>query len=433
MEMLDIEVFEGGFKETELGPLPEEWEVVRLGDVFDVKQGKQLSSKESKEGKTLRPFLRTSNILWNKIDISSISYMPFSDEEFETLKLRRGDILVCEGGDVGRTSVWEGQLEECAYQNHLHRLRPKENNIVNYFFSYWMEYAICLRGLYVNSANRTTIPNLSAQRLKSFFIPLPPLEEQKAIAGILSTVQSAIEKTGKVINALKNLKKSMMKHLFTYGPVAEEEAEKVELKETEIGLIPKHWEVVRLGDIVKIIKGKKPKTLNESPSKNSLPYLTAEYFRYGVPKQFVDIEVEKDLPICKKEDVVLIWDGSKAGQVFTGLEGVLASTMVKIIPTINNLDKLYLYCFLITKFNYLNSQTTGSTIPHVNKTVFFNLPLPLPPLEEQQEIAQILQSIDQRIEKEEKYKNALQNLFKSLLHNLMTGKIRVRVKDHGED
>jgi type I restriction enzyme S subunit len=75
-------------------------------------------------------------------------------------------------------------------------------------------------------------------------IPLPPLEEQKAIAGILSTVQSAIEKTEKVINALKNLKKSMMKHLFTYGPVAEEEAEKVELKETEIGPIPKHWEVI---------------------------------------------------------------------------------------------------------------------------------------------------------------------------------------------
>ena len=204
-------------------------------------------------------------------------------------------------------------------------------------------------------------------------------------------------------------------------------------KETELGSLPEEWEVVRLGEVVKIIKGKKPKTLNESPSKNSLPYLTAEYFRYGVPKQFVDIEVEKDLPICKKEDVVLIWDGSKAGQVFTGLEGVLASTMVKIIPTINNLDRLYLYCFLTTKFDYLNSQTTGSTIPHVNKTAFFNLPLPLPPLEEQQKIAQILQSIDQRIEKEEKYKNALQNLFKSLLHNLMTGKIRVRVKSHGED
>lgn len=202
-------------KETEIGLISKHWEVVRLGEVFDVKQGKQLSSKESKEGKTLRPFLRTSNVLWNRIDISSISYMPFSDEEFETLKLRRGDILVCEGGDVGRTSVWEGQLEECAYQNHLHRLRPKENNIVNYFFSYWMEYAICLRGLYVNSANRTTIPNLSAQRLKSFLIPLPPLEEQQKIAQILQSIDQRIEKEEKYKNALQNLFKSLLHNLMT--------------------------------------------------------------------------------------------------------------------------------------------------------------------------------------------------------------------------
>lgn len=202
-------------KGTEVGLIPKHWEVVRLGEVFDVKQGKQLSSKESKEGKTLRPFLRTSNVLWNKIDTSSISYMPFSDEEFETLKLRRGDILVCEGGDVGRTSVWEGQLEECAYQNHLHRLRPKENNIVNYFFSYWMEYAICLRGLYVNSANRTTIPNISAQRLKSFLIPLPPLEEQQKIAQILQNIDQRIEKEEKHKNALQNLFKSLLHNLMT--------------------------------------------------------------------------------------------------------------------------------------------------------------------------------------------------------------------------
>jgi type I restriction enzyme S subunit len=194
----------------------------------------------------------------------------------------------------------------------------------------------------------------------------------------------------------------------------------VVFKETELGPMPEEWEVVRLEEVVKIIKGKKPKTLNESPSKNSLPYLTAEYFRYGVSKQFVDIEVEKDLPICKKEDVVLIWDGSKAGQVFTGLEGVLASTMVKIIPTINNLDKLYLYCFLTTKFDYLNSQTTGSTIPHVNKTAFFNLPLPLPPLEEQKAIAGILSTVQSAIEKTEKVINALKNLKKSMMKHLFT-------------
>jgi type I restriction enzyme, S subunit len=377
--------------------------------------------------------------LWNKIDISSISYMPFSDEEFETLKLRRGDILVCEGGDVGRTSVWEGQLEECAYQNHLHRLRPKENNTVNYFFSYWMEYAICLRGLYVNSANRTTIPNLSAQRLKSFLIPLPPLEEQKAIAGILSTVQSAIEKTEKVINALKNLKKSMMKHLFTYGPVAEEEAEKVELKETEIGLIPKHWEVVRVGEVVEIKSGGTPsRNVKEYWENGTIPWIKSEKcqdcFIYE-PSEYITEEGLKNssAKIFKPHTVLIAMVGATAGKTgYLMIEACTNQNVAGLIQKIENLNSLYLfYCLQYRYSDFVKEKQGDYKIANLSFIKAF--PIPLPPLEEQQKIAQILQSIDQRIEKEEKYKNALQNLFKSLLHNLMTGKIRVRVKDHGED
>jgi type I restriction enzyme S subunit len=429
--MLDIEVFEGGFKETELGPLPEEWEVVRLGEILEEKNEK-VGDYDFKDIVILSITSKDGLIEQNRKFKHRVASQNISNYKL----VRRGELVYGFPIDEGVIAfLWRYEMGAVSPAYYTWKLKNPEKTYY-IFLDYLLRTPIILnlfKPFISNTVHRRKI--IKPYDFKQIPIPLPPLEEQKAIVGILSTVQSAIEKTEKVINALKNLKKSMMKHLFTYGPVAEEEAEKVELKETEIGLIPKHWEVVRLGEVVKIIKGKKPKTLNESPSKNSLPYLTAEYFRYGVPKQFVDIEVEKDLPICKKEDVVLIWDGSKAGQVFTGLEGVLASTMVKIIPTINNLDKLYLYCFLATKFDYLNSQTTGSTIPHVNKTAFFNLPLPLPPLEEQQKIAQILQSIDQRIEKEEKYKNALQNLFKSLLHNLMTGKIRirVRVKDHGED
>jgi Restriction endonuclease S subunits len=419
--MLDIEVFEGGFKETELGPLPEEWEVVRLGEVGNYING--YAFKPSDWSKIGKPIIRIQNL---NNPLASFNY--YNGELDHKYLVKKGDILISWSASLG-VYLWNGG--DAWLNQHIFKVELTNQKVLKDYFYFALLYYFTSQAF--ANLHGSTMKHIVKSKFLNISIPLPPLEEQKAIAGILSTVQSAIEKTEKVINALKNLKKSMMKHLFTYGPVAEEEAEKVELKETEIGLIPKHWEVVRLGEVVKIIKGKKPKTLNESPSKNSLPYLTAEYFRYGVPKHFVDIEVEKDLPICKKEDVVLIWDGSKAGQVFTGLEGVLASTMVKIISTINNLDKLYLYCFLATKFDYLNSQTTGSTIPHVNKTTFFNLPLPLPPLEEQQKIAQILQSIDQRIEKEEKYKNALQNLFKSLLHNLMTGKIRVRVKSHGED
>jgi len=125
------------------------------------------------------------------------------------------------------------------------------------------------------------------------------------------------------------------------------------------------------------------------------------------------------LPFCSKEDVVLIWDGSKAGQVFIGLEGVLASTMVRIDPE-NEIERDYLYFFLLTQFDLLNSKTTGTTIPHVNKEVFRNLPIPLPPLPEQRAIAHVLRTVQQAKEATEGVIAALKELKKSLMQHLFT-------------
>lgn len=202
-------------KETEIGEIPEDWEVVRLGEVCSVKQGKQLSSKESKINKELKPFLRTSNILWNRIDLSNLSYMYFQKEEFEKLKLEKGDILVCEGGDIGRTAVWHYEEKEIAYQNHIHRVRVNRNIIVSYFLSYFMEFAITIQKLFLYDANRTTIPNLSSSRLKQFPIPLPPLPVQQKIAEILQAIDEKIEKEEQKKRVLENLFKSMLHNLMS--------------------------------------------------------------------------------------------------------------------------------------------------------------------------------------------------------------------------
>jgi type I restriction enzyme S subunit len=192
-------------------------------------------------------------------------------------------------------------------------------------------------------------------------------------------------------------------------------------KQTEIGLIPEDWEVVRLGEVITYKKGKKPKRLFKVWESEYLPYLTADYFRTGKPSQFVDVKKEMDIEIVNHEDVVLIWDGSKAGDTFTGLEGVLASTMVKInVKDTSRIDKKLVYYFLTTKFEILNSKTTGSTIPHVNKTVFENLLIPLPPLEEQRKIAKVLDKIQQAIEVQDKIIQQVKNLKKSLLQRLFT-------------
>ncbi|GAB4481021.1 MAG: restriction endonuclease subunit S [Anaerolineales bacterium] len=201
-------------KDTELGPLPAHWQVVRLGEVFDIQQGKSLSPK-SRTGPRMRPFLRTANVYWGYIDLTSVDEMHFDELEEQRLALKPGDLLVCEGGDIGRTALWEGQLPLCLYQDHLHRLRSPREDVFPLFYMYWMQAAWTLLALYGGSGNKTTIPNLSQSRLAAFPIPLPPLAEQRAIAHILQAVDRRIAAEEAWVRAVEGLFRSLLHELMS--------------------------------------------------------------------------------------------------------------------------------------------------------------------------------------------------------------------------
>lgn len=171
--------------------LPPGWRWVRLGEVFEVQQGASMSPKR-RLGRNPKPFLRTRNILWGAVDTSLVDEMDFTDEEAEKLSLQPGDLLICEGGDVGRTAIWEGQLPTALYQNHIHRLRAKDDSVEPRFIMYWMQAAYQVFLAYQGAESRTAIPNLSGRRLKEFLAPLPPLSEQRRIVARLEAVQEKI-------------------------------------------------------------------------------------------------------------------------------------------------------------------------------------------------------------------------------------------------
>lgn len=173
------------------------WRWVRLGEVFEVQQGASMSPQR-RLGRNPKPFLRTRNILWGTVDTLLVDEMDFTDEEAEKLSLQPGDLLVCEGGDVGRTAIWEGQLPTALFQNHIHRLRAKDAPIEPRFIMYWMQAAYQVFLAYQGEESRTAIPNLSGRRLKAFLAPLPPLEEQRRIVAHLEVVQEKI-------NAMKEI------------------------------------------------------------------------------------------------------------------------------------------------------------------------------------------------------------------------------------
>jgi type I restriction enzyme S subunit len=423
------------FKITELGPLPEEWEVLRLGALFEIQQGKALSPR-TRAGGRKRPFLRTANVLWGRVDLSVLDEMHFDEEEEARLALVPGDLLVCEGGDIGRTAIWEGQLPVVLYQNHLHRLRPARAGVDPLFYMYWMQAAWLLLGFYGGAGNKTTIPNLSRSRLAAFPVPLPPLPEQRAIAHVLRTVQRAKEATEGVIAALKELKKSLMQHLFTYGPVPVTERERVALQETEIGPLPSHWRVVRLGEMVQSTQYGLSKRGSVG---GKYPILRMNNLVEGRVEptdiQFVDLDNATfsrfrlnpgDLLFNRTNSLELV---GKTG--LFELEGtfVFASYLIRIVPKQECLEGAFLNYYL----NWDSSQSRlkglasrGVSQANISATRLRGFLIPLPPLPEQREIACILQAVDAKIAAEQARRAALEEVFKTLLHQLMTGKIRVK-------
>ena len=431
-----------GFKMTELGALPEEWEVVRIGDVFEVKQGKQLSSKEKADGKVRKPFLRTSNLLWGKVDITKVDEMPFTKEEFNKLKLQENDIIVCEGGAIGRTALYRGEVKECAYQNHIHRLRSKDRNVENLFFVLWMEHAIKQKRMYIHQGNVTTIPNLSQSRLKNFDIPLPPLPEQHRIAAVLSAVQDAKEKTGAVIAAAKSLKKSLMRHLFTYGPVPAGAAESVPLTETEIGLVPEGWGVVRLGEV---IGGTQYGLSLRGNQQGRYPILRMGNLIDGRVNtsdlQYVDLDEDSFNKFRLNEDDILFNRTNsfelvgKAALFCLCDDFVFASYLIRVVPNTAMLVPEYLNYYLnwdTTQIRLKMLASRGVSQSNINATKLRGFTILLPPHPTQQKIASVLSTADKKIEAEENKKKALDEVFKSLLHNLMTAKIRVNHLEVGQ-
>ena len=155
--------------------LPDTWEWCNLDDIYNHTTGKAL--KKSNSTGTLHKYITTSNLYWNSFDFTEVRSMYFTDEELEKCTIKKGDLILCNGGDVGRAAIWNYDYDIC-YQNHVSRLRPKSVDINNYFYLY-------LLMLYKESGllagKGIGITSLSASDLLTTTLPLPPLAEQQRI------------------------------------------------------------------------------------------------------------------------------------------------------------------------------------------------------------------------------------------------------------
>ena len=172
---------------------PVGWIETILGELFSHNTGKALNSS-NKEG-IFKDYLTTSNVYWNKFDFTAIKQMPFKESELNKCTVTKGDLLVCEGGDIGRSAIWNYDYDICI-QNHIHRLRPKIDLCVPFYY-YTFAY---LKENNLIGGKGIGLLGLSSNALHKIEMPLPPLAEQQRIVqkieelfSVLDNIQNALE------------------------------------------------------------------------------------------------------------------------------------------------------------------------------------------------------------------------------------------------
>ena len=399
-----------GYRMTELGALPEEWEVVSFESCIIKKnfKAKKIKQQDYKPYGKYPVIDQGQNMIagyWdnkNEVFGENLPVIIFGDH---TRIIKYIDFPFVPGADGTRILI-----------PNISFISPK------FFYYSLLNLKIPSRGY-----------NRHFSLLREQKIPLPPLAEQQKIAAVLSAVQEAKEKTEAVIAAAKALKKSMMKHLFTYGPVSPEETETVLLKETEIGPVPEDWHVVRLGEVAEKVKQKDPrrdpihefKYIDVSAISNDLLKITSysEFLGKDAPHRARKAIQTNDIIFATVRPYL-----KRIAMVPENLNGQIASTAFCVIHCQKQIANPYYIFYTVSLDNFIkgvSENQRGSSYPAVTDKDILNQYIPLPPLPIQQKIASILSAIDAKIEAEENKKQALEELFKTLLDNLMTAKIRV--------
>ena len=425
-------------QQTEIGEFPPTWKVGRVDSVFRIQQGKQVS-KKNRDGDNQHPFLRTKNVFWNRLELSDLDQMNFTETEEARLELQPNDLLTCEGGDIGRTALWNGEVQTCYYQNHLHRLRAINEHVEGQFALYWFWYAFQIAKLYFGRGNVTTIPNLSRSKLAELPMALPPLPEQKKIAHILSTVQREIEAQERIIQTTTELKKTLMHKLFTEGLRNEPQ------KQTEIGPVPESWEVVNLGDVINLFAGYAFKSKEGIPTSNTQLLRMGNLYQNSLdlsrkPIFYPDSYAEDHKRFVLDEgDMVMSLTGTSGKEDYgftvslpkTEKALLLNQRVARIDITDDRLKKNFAYYFLLSRkfLDHLYPTAKGMKQANLSTNAMKKLKVVLPDPMEQSDIAECFKSLDQKIVVAGNKAATLHDLFRTLLHELMTAKIRVRGLD----
>lgn len=330
--------------------------------------------------------------------------------------LPKNSVLLTTRAPIGYLAI---SKKELATNQGFKSLIMKNGNVPEFFY-YLLKNNI---NKLLQYASGTTFMELNATNLKSIEFYIPEVKEQKRIASILSALDDKIELNNKTNKILEEMAQTIFKEWFINFNFPNEDGKPYkksggEMIDSELGKIPKGWKVITLKDIISIAKGKKPNaTSDKITEKFTMPYLTINCYNNEATEY---TEYNEKMHV-KELDIIMVMDGN-AGKIFYGKEGILSSTMAKLIVKDSNLNELVFYFLKSIEYD-LMYHTVGSVIQHADKQYMLNKKFCVS-LDNLERLSDIFKCIRKEISLNKKENEKLSNIRDSLLPKLMTPKGR---------
>lgn len=397
-----------GYKRTEVGVIPEDWDISTVGQEFIIQLGKMLDVE--KNTGILKPYLGNRAVQWGKIQVEDLPSMAMLRSDMERFRLRFGDLLVCEGGEVGRAAIWEAPIEECYYQKALHRLRPIHgfsSYLFVAFLRYWVDH-----GLLSNFISQTSIAHLTREKFAEVPLSVPPLPEQRAIAAALSDADALLAGLDALIAKKRDLKQAAMQQLLT--------------GKRRLPGFSGAWEVKNFGEIAVPRKER----IDPRSTRTQVFCIELEHIEQGTGRLLGSTSTDDQSSLksfFQTNDVLFgklraylrkYWLSDRYGVCSTELWALVANRQA-VTPG-------FLFHLVTTDwFIEMASIAYGTHMPRSDWSLVKNYEVNLPQRKEQTAIAAVLSDMDAELAALDARRDKTRTLKQGMMQELLTGRIRL--------
>lgn len=384
--------------------IPADWKLKELRKLGNFSKGKGILKDQVIESGL--PCIRYGEI-YTTHDYSIKEFKSFISEDLasESKEIAKGDILFAGSGetleDIGKAVAYLGN-EKAYAGGDIIILSTNETNNAE-FIAFMLETGFVRRQKRRLGQGQSVV-HIYPSDLATLKLPLPPSDEQETIADLLHLMDTAINKNNELIAKKELQKRGLMQYFLS----------------EDYNSVNTQYERVKLSNFTKKYKGK---VYEPSPDKSGLPCVTAASF----DSNYTEFTLTSEAIKCDPNDVLVLWDGENAGAVTTGHDGVIGSTVAKLVLTAK-LNNYYITYHLQYYNQKLRAIREGSGVPHMPGDFEDWYHFHIPPMEKQLEITKVLQAADTEIKLLKTKTNKLKEKKKGLMQQLLTGKVRLKIK-----